>query len=234
MSNNTGLFTVKSAAGQTMQAKQLPRMTKEEISIMQVVSYGIMPMLIKELGKPARGAFLAVSEALAAYKAGEASEGATLLAILSSDLDQLRNKEAMIKELYEAAKEGTLFDGQARTNKVEEFWMFIRTWAKVPLANAFLERETALEEMQSKAMAWWGLLEEQRVEKEEESKEERHAKLMHKARFGPGELTNEEAEWLMENSDDEGMAMFDAQLARKADLASAGKLKAGMIDATDL
>lgn len=230
----SSLFTVKSATGKAMQAKQLPRMTKEEISIMQVVAYGVMPLLIKELGKPARGAFLEVSEALAAYKAGNASEGATLLAILGSDLDQLRNKEALIKELYEAAKENTLFDGQARTNKVEEFWMFIRAWAKVPIANAFLERETALEEMQSKALAWWGLLEEQRVEKEEETAKERYDKLMHKARFGPGELTKEEGDFLMDNCDDGGMALFDAQLARKADLASAGKLKAGSISAEEL
>lgn len=226
----SNMFTVRSAA----HPKPLPKMTKEEISIMQVVSYGVMPLIIKELGKPARGAFLAVSEALAAYKAGKASEGATLLAILNSDLDQLRNKEAMIKELYEAAKEGGLFQGEALTSKVSEFWTYIRAWAKTPLINSFLERETALEEMQSRAAAWWNIIEDKRIAKAEETTKERHAKLMHKARFGPGELSNEEAEWLMENSEDEGMAMFDAQLARKADLASAGRLKAGQVNASEL
>lgn len=231
-----GLFgTISYEKPMTPAEKQVAKLTKEELVNMQTAFYSSLNILLTALNKPERAAIVAMSEVLDAFKQDQATELEVIHCFLSQLVDGrmegMATKKEMMKELYEGMPQA----------QVEALWMFARRWAGVgnmKQFSHFITVKLSKQLVQEAFITWWneqqGLAMATLGKKQQESKEERYAKLMHKARFGPGELSNDEAEWLMENSDDDGMALFDAQIARKADLASAGRLKAGQVDASEL
>lgn len=215
--------------------KQVAKLTKEELVNMQTAFYSSLNILLTALNKPERAAIVAMSEVLDAFKQDQATELEVIHCFLSQLVDGkmegMATKKEIMKELYETMPQV----------QVEALWMFARRWAGISNTkqfNNFITVKLSKQLMQEAFIAWWneqqGLAMATLGKKQQESKKEKYDKLMHKARFGPGELTKEEGDFLMENCEDGGMALFDAQLARKADLASSGKLKAGQIEATDL
>jgi hypothetical protein len=109
--------------GTRQEAKQQAKLAPEELVGMQTASYALLNELLMLIGKKERGALVAISEVLSAFKQNQASELEVIATffqqVKAGNVAGLENKKAILLEIAQ----GT------RAEHSEQLWKYIRSWA---------------------------------------------------------------------------------------------------------
>lgn len=239
----------------TKQGQQLPKLAPEELVGMQTASYALLNELLMLIGKKERGALVAISEVLSAFKEGKANE----LEVVSCFFQQVKNgnvaglesKKAILSEIASSIK----------AEHTEELWKYIRSWAgtkgnQLTMFNQFLAEKDSKEtiifhaknwfiQQQSEAIASMQALQAAKLNAEIEviaakaeskvasTQAEKIASIAAKA--NRTKLTDEEVTYLFTFADDEiTNAAMEAQMELSSKAEAKEKLRSGNISSDDI
>lgn len=240
---------------QVAKQAQQPKLAPEELVGMQIASYALLNQLLAVIGKKERGALVAISEVLSAFKEGNASELEVIAVffqqVRNGNVAGLENKKAILVELASSIK----------AEHTEELWKYMRSWAgtkgsKLELFKQFIQNNDSKEaiafhaknwfiQQQSEAIASMQALQAAKLTAEMEvivakaeskvasTREEKIAALANKATRS--KLSDEEVTYLFTFADDEiTNAAMEAQMELSSKAAAKEKLRSGNISSDDI